>query len=144
MALRPLFPFQQNQFVQVFPLKPAPFCKFFAGIVNTNKSATSLLFSSYLTLTLSSPLYPLLYFSYCLNLSGRSGRNCLFVFFWFYQSTMTPRKLVFFYLFSDWRRTVSSKFFDTQVPSISTEELMLRCYACCVLSRLPCNGQAFF
>ena len=28
-------------------------------------------------------------------------------------------------LFSDWRRTVSSKFFDTQVPSISTEELVL-------------------
>ena len=24
-------------------------------------------------------------------------------------------------LFSDWRRTVSSKYFDTQVPSISTE-----------------------
>ena len=28
-------------------------------------------------------------------------------------------------LISDWRRTVSSKFFDTQVPSISTEELVL-------------------
>ena len=28
-------------------------------------------------------------------------------------------------LFSDWRRTVSSKFFDKQVPSIATEELML-------------------
>ena len=28
-------------------------------------------------------------------------------------------------LFSNWRRTVSSKFFDTQVPSISTEELVL-------------------
>ena len=27
--------------------------------------------------------------------------------------------------FSDWRRTVSSKFFDTQVPLISTEELVL-------------------
>ena len=39
-------------------------------------------------------------------------------------------------LFSDWRRTVSSKFFDTQVPSISTEELVL---ARCVLSRLRCN-----
>ena len=36
-------------------------------------------------------------------------------------------------LFSDWRRTVS-KFFDTQVPSISTEEL--------VLSRLRCNGHS--
>ena len=27
------------------------------------------------------------------------------------------------FLFSDWRRTVSSKFFDIQVPSISTENL---------------------
>ena len=28
-------------------------------------------------------------------------------------------------LFSDWERTVSSKLFDSQVPSISTEELLL-------------------
>ena len=45
-------------------------------------------------------------------------------------------------LFSDWRRTVSSKFFDTQVPSISTEELVLPCHARCVLSRLCCNGHS--
>ena len=43
-------------------------------------------------------------------------------------------------LFTDWRRTVSSKFFDTQVPSISTEELVLPRHARCVLSRLCCNG----
>ena len=43
------------------------------------------------------------------------------------------------YLFSDWRRTVSSKFFDTQVPSFSTEKLMLPCHARCVLSRLRSN-----
>ena len=43
-------------------------------------------------------------------------------------------------LFSDWRRTVSSKFFDTQVPSISTEELVLPRHARCVLSCLRCNG----
>ena len=30
---------------------------------------------------------------------------------------------IHFRLISDWRRTVSSKFFDTQVPSISTKEL---------------------
>ena len=42
-------------------------------------------------------------------------------------------------LISDWSRTVSSKFFDTQVPSISTEELVLPCHARCVLSRLRCN-----
>ena len=29
------------------------------------------------------------------------------------------------YLFSDWRRTVSSKFFDIQIPSNSTEKLVL-------------------
>ena len=42
-------------------------------------------------------------------------------------------------LISDWRRTVSLKFFDTQVPSISTEELVLPRHARCVLSRLRCN-----
>ena len=46
VALRPLFPFQQPQFVPVFPLKPAPFCTLFAGIGNTNKSAISLLLIS--------------------------------------------------------------------------------------------------
>ena len=43
-------------------------------------------------------------------------------------------------LFSYWRRTVSSKYFDTQVPSISTEELVLPRHARCVFSRLCCNG----
>ena len=38
-------------------------------------------------------------------------------------------------LFSDWRRTVSSKFFDTHISSISTEEL--------VLSRPCCNEHCF-
>ena len=42
-------------------------------------------------------------------------------------------------LFSDWRRTVSSKFFDTQVPSISTVELQLHRHARWVLFRLRCN-----
>ena len=45
-------------------------------------------------------------------------------------------------LFWDWRRTVSSKFFDTQVPSISTEELVLPRHARCVLYRLCCNGHS--
>ena len=42
-------------------------------------------------------------------------------------------------LFSNWRHTVSSKFFDTQVPSISIKELVFPCHACCVFSRLCCN-----
>ena len=47
-------------------------------------------------------------------------------------------------LISDWRRTVSSKFFDTQVPSISTVKLVLPRHARCVLSRLRCNGHNLF
>ena len=45
-------------------------------------------------------------------------------------------------LISNWRRTGSSKYFDTQVPSISTEELVLPRHACCVLSRVRCNGHS--
>ena len=75
-ALRPLFSFQQAQFVQVFPLKPAPFCKLFAGLGSTNKPAISPLFY-YLTLVLSSSPCPLLHLSFYLKLCGRSGSNCL-------------------------------------------------------------------
>ena len=46
---------------------------------------------------------------------------------------------IYFRLISDWRGTVSSKFFDTQVPSISTEEPVLPGHARCVFSRLRCN-----
>ena len=45
-------------------------------------------------------------------------------------------------LFSDWRRIISCKFFDTQARSISTEELVLPRHARCVLSRLRCNGHS--
>ena len=45
-------------------------------------------------------------------------------------------------LILDWRRTVSSKFFGTQFPSISTEELVLPRHACCVISRLCYNGHS--
>ena len=77
VAPRPLFPFRQAQYVQVFPLKPAPFCTLFAGLGSTNKSAIFLLFSSYLTLVLSSSPCPLLHLSSYLKLCGRSSRNCL-------------------------------------------------------------------
>ena len=46
------------------------------------------------------------------------------------------------FFFSDWRRTVTSKFFHTQVSSISTEELVLPRHARCVLSCLRCNGHS--
>ena len=45
-------------------------------------------------------------------------------------------------LYSEWRRTISTIFFDTQVSSISTEELVLPLHARCVLSRLRCNGHS--
>ena len=78
VALRPLFPFRQAQFVPVFPLKSAPFCTLFADLGNTIKSAIFLLFFSCLTLVLFSPPCPLLHLSCYLKLCGRSGRNCLF------------------------------------------------------------------
>ena len=77
VALRPLFPFRQAQYAQVFPLKPAPLCTLFAGLGSTNKSATSIFSSSYLTLVMSLPLCPLLHLLFYLKLSGRSGRNYL-------------------------------------------------------------------
>ena len=46
VALRPPFSFRQAQYVQVFPLKPALFCKQFASASSTNKSVISLLFLS--------------------------------------------------------------------------------------------------
>ena len=57
VALRPLFPSQQAQHSQVFPMKPAPSCKLFAGLGSTNKSVTSPLLSDSRSVlaTLSSP-----------------------------------------------------------------------------------------
>ena len=172
VALRPLFPFRQAQYVQVFPLKPTPFCTLFAGLGNTNKSAISLLFSSCLTLVLSSPPCFLLHLFFYLNLCQK-----LFSLFsssirlqWVpghsflpdddaadelarWGALLVPSAIpcshsslisgIHCFLFSDWRRTVSSKFFDTQVPSISIEELVLLRHARYVLSRLRCNGHSF-
>ena len=76
VALKPLFLFQQAQYAQVFPLKPAPLFTLYAGFGSTNKSATSLLLlsdSRSVLATLSSPpsfFYP--------KLCGRCGRNSLF------------------------------------------------------------------
>ena len=174
VALRPLFPFRQAQYAQVFPLKPAPFCTLFAGLGNTIKSVIFLLFSFYLTLALSSPPCPLLHLFSYLKLCGRSGRNCLLSFCsirlqWIPGHSFLPgndaadelarrgallapsaipcslsplTSRIHSRLFSGWRRTVSSKYFDTQVPSISSEELVLPRHARCVLSRLLCNGHS--
>ena len=77
MALGPLFRFRRVWCVRVFLLGPAPFCPLFAGLGSVGKHATSLLFSSCLTLVLFSPLCPLLRLSFYLELSGVSGRGCL-------------------------------------------------------------------
>ena len=45
-------------------------------------------------------------------------------------------------LFSNWRCTALLKFFDTQVPLISTEKLVFPHHARCVLSCLWCNGHS--
>ena len=172
VAPRPLFPFRQAQYAQVFPLKPAPFCTLFAGLGSTNKSAISLLFSSCLTLVLFWPPCPLLHLSCYLKLCGRSGRNCFLspaLSGYNGSPSYLPRNdtadelarrgtllapsaipcsvspfisRIHSCLISDWRRTVSSKYFDTQAPSISAEELVLPRHARCVLSRLYCNGHS--
>ena len=164
VALRPLFPFWQAQYAQVFPLKPAAFCTLFAGLGSTIKSGIFLLFSYNLTLVLSSP--PSFLLSQTLwqiwqelsSLSSRCIRHS------FLSRNDTADKLarqgallepsaipcslsslisrIHSRLFSDWRRIVSSKYFDTQVPSISTKELVLPRHARCVLSRLRCNGHS--
>ena len=141
-------------------------------LVSAPPTSLPFLFSSYLTLVLSSPPCPLLHLSSYLKLCGRSSRNCLLFppvlsgynrspDTRFYRGTTRlmslpdwerclrpPQSLVVslflslvstLRLISDWRRIVSSKYFDAQVPSISTEELVVPSHARCVLSRLRCN-----
>ena len=122
----------------------------------------------------SSTLYLQQSFLY-LELSGRSGRNCLVSppllsgCNWsadthFFPETIQlrswpggmrylwptavpcslspPTSYIHSFLFLDWRGTISPKIFDTQVTSVSTQELLLPRHVRCVLSRLRCNKQS--
>ena len=111
-----------------------------ALLVSAAPTSLPFLFSSS-TIWLS--FCPLLHLSFYLKLCGRSGRNCLLSPHVlsdyngspdtrFSRGTTQPMSWPDGVLISDWRRTVSSKYFDTQVPSISPEELL----------RLRCNGHS--
>ena len=88
VASRTPFLSLQAQHAQVFPLKPAPFCKLFVSLGSTNKSAISLLLlsdSRSVLATLYSPSsFPL----------PQSLSETVFSLLQFYQATMGPRTLV--------------------------------------------------
>ena len=149
VALRPLLPFRQTQYVRVFPLKPAPFCTLL--LVSAAPTSLPLLFFSYLTLVLSSP--PSFLLSQTLwqiwqELSSLS--SCSIRLQWvpghsFLRGNDAADELdrrgtllapsaipcslsplisrIHSSLFSDWKHTVSSKYFDPQVPSIPPRNL---------------------
>ena len=140
---------------KVFPLKPASFCTLFTGLGSNNKPATCLLLSdSHSVLgTLSFPpsfLLPETLWQMWQELSSLSSSSIRLQ--WVFGHSfllgndaadelarrgviLVPSAIacslsalisrIHSCLFSGWRRTVSSKFFDTQVHSISTEELVL-------------------
>ena len=165
MTIRPLFPFRQAQYVLVFS---AEACAILHALCWSQQHQQTYHFSSLLLLSdsrhpilppsflLPQSLWQELYsLSFTIRLQSVPGhsfllgndatnelatRRALLVHSTIPYSLSPLISRILACLFSDRRRTVSSKFFDTQVPSISTEELVLPHHASCVLSRLRCNG----
>ena len=77
VGLRSPFSVWQAQYVQALFLKPVPFCKLLVSLGNTNKTASSVPFSSQ-TLALFLLQFHLLRSSIYLTLSDKSCRNCPF------------------------------------------------------------------
>ena len=150
-------------------LKPAPFCKLSAGLSSTSRSDTSLRLSFCPRHTVSSsvflfypklPCFSLSHFSLLLYYQATMGlrtlisrgatrltdklarRGALLVPSAFPYSHSPLISRIHTCLFSDWRRTVLSNCFDTQVPLMSTKELVLHCHIHCVLL-FAATGTAF-
>ena len=79
--------FSAAPYAQVFPLKPTPFCKLFAGLGSTNKSATSLLLLSDSRHSVFPSIFPLTS-NYLADLAGTVFSLL------FYQATIGTRTLV--------------------------------------------------
>ena len=88
VASRPPFSFQQDQYAQVFPLKPAPSCTLFAGLGSTNKSAISLFLLSDSRSVLATLFSPSCF------LLPQSLSETVFSLRQFHQAAMGPRTLV--------------------------------------------------
>ena len=161
MALSPLSPSLQAQYVQVFLLNPEPFSKFSADLGSTNRSATShLLFfdscSALATVFLPSFLLPKTFWqepsspsSFTIklqwvpghsflqgnNVAGELARRGALLVPSANSCSLSPlTSRIHVCLFLDWRHTLSFKFFDTKVPSVSTEKLALPHHAHYALS----------
>ena len=169
VTLRFPFSFRHAQLVQVFLLKLATFCKVSAGLwqhqqvfpfpdfrsVLAVPSSSTSFFSPQTFFQIWQELSPL--FSFTIRLKWVPGHSflpgndladklvrlgALLVPFAIPRSLSPLTSHFLFSFLSDWWHTVSSKFFDILLPSISTEELVLPRHSRCVLCRLRCNGRS--